>query len=626
MISLKQIITLFLSVAMIMTLGAGCGKSDQTDNALSGIELSGETFDVEFKPLSAGEFVANSKGIEGYIAGRTNDQLLYANPDRGYRTTISFQIIQNHPDPEDPTKTSNVCDKIIRGANGVVSSNPDSKCKHDIRYFYCNIDEESKKEIIDYLCDRIYLNYVKTDYMSKLILLQSCLVDLGTVETLPDGVFEAYDLLFDKLRSKGVKVLFRVGYHGIQLNWQVSEENKQEHLKKGATEENMIFHIKQLAPFLKKNGDILFKMSSGFIGSGGEMAYNYQYPIVNYDNVIKAIVEEICAPLGITYSVRMPEYKINLLENDPDYKYANIIGFNNDAMFGETENYGWSSGCLQYKHNFDAKLGQHKCERVDNYGTHYKNDWWNYMCENAAYTPQSGEMFHRSGTTGAGKEPTGLDIIKECAHHRYSTMSHWNSYLEDGSSMVENGITVAKDSVMQKWINDEQISLDILEENGIIGDPAWFFDNDGAEVLRNPYEFIRDHLGYKIVANKAAIEKVTKPGAEIGVKLSLNNYGFAAAFNLESGFAVLDENYNVVSSVKAGEPDKWYSHDPENWESTELLEHSVTAKLNLPTEKGKYYIAFYLKNSGNEFARLSNDPESLPFEGDGYHVLHEINL
>ncbi|MBQ2799716.1 MAG: DUF4874 domain-containing protein, partial [Ruminiclostridium sp.] len=409
MLSVKRIIALILSVTLVASLAAGCNAGGMSDNSSETIEFSGETLEFEFEPLSAGEVVTNSTGLIGSIAGRTNDQLLYQNPDRGYRTTINFQIIQNHPDPDDPTKTTNTCDKITRNSNGTVSSNPDSKCKHDIRYYYCNLDSESKKEVVDYLTDRIYLSYSKTDYKSKLILLQSALVGLGPVKTLPEGVFEAYDLLFSKLRSKGVKVLFRVGYHGIQLNWQVSEENKQEHLKKGASEENMLAHIDQLAPFLIENGDILFKMSSGFIGSGGEMAYNYQYPIVNYDTVIKAIVEKICVPLGITYSVRMPQYKIDLLNNDPDYKYANIIGFNNDAMFGETENYGWNSGCLQYNHNFDAKLGQHKCERVDNYGTHYKNDWWNYMCENAAYTPQSGEMFHRSGTTGVNKEPTGFD-------------------------------------------------------------------------------------------------------------------------------------------------------------------------------------------------------------------------
>ena len=441
---------------------------------------------------------------------------------------------------------------------------------------------------------------------------------MGKVKTLPDTVYEAYDMLFDKLRTKGCKVLFRVGYHAIQLNWTISETNRQEHLKKGASEEIMLAHIDQLAPFLIKNKDIIYKMSSGFIGSGGEMAYNYQYPVVNYNTIIKAVVEKICVPMGITYSVRVAKYKLDLLKEEPNYKYAHLIGYNNDAMFGETENYGWNSGCYQYNHNFDI-TGKGQCERHDNGGDHFNNDWWEYVSKTAAYTPQSGEMFHRSGTTGVGKEPKGIDIILECAHHRYSTMSHWNSYIEDGTFETDkNGNNVIKQGVMQNWISYESITPEILDRYGIIYDPDWFVNNAGTRVARNPYEFIRDHLGYRLQAQNLKIEgnKVT---------LSLKNYGFAAAFNLKSGFAVLDENFKVVSEVAAGDPSKWYSHDPENYKSTTVLIHTVSANVKIPDDGKRYYIAFYLRNDMNEYARLANDPKSVDFQGRGFNILYKVN-
>ncbi len=574
---------------------------------------------LKYQPLSGGDYLPPSLSVNGAISGRSNDRLLYDNPDRGFRTTISFQIIQKHPDPNNSSKTTDTCDLITRNANGTVSYNSNSKCKHDVRLFYCNLDTESKQEIIDYLVDRIYINYSsKTDYRSKLVLLQSCLVDLGPVKTLPEGVFEAYDLLFNKLRTKNCKVLFRLGYHGIQLNWQVSEANRQKHLEKGATEENMLAHIDQLAPFLIKNKDIIHKMSSGFIGSGGEMAYSYQYPVVNYDKIMKAIVEKICVPMGITYSVRLAKYKLDLLKNDPDYKYAHLIGYNNDGMFGETENLGWNSGCYQYNHNFDI-TGRGQCKEHDMGGVHIKNDWWEYVCQTAAYTPQSGEMFHRGGTTGANKEPKGIDIILECAHHRFTTMSHWNSYIEDGTFETgKNGNQVIKQCVMQNWISNETITPEILDSYGIIYDPAWFYDEDGNKVKRNPYEFIRDHLGYRLRAEGVKIEGNT-------VTLSIKNFGFAAAFNLESGFAILDENFKVVSEVKAGSPDKWYSHDPENWKSTEVLEHTVSAKVSVPDDGEKYYIAFYLRNDMNQYARLANDPYSVNFKAKKYNILYTVN-
>ena len=166
---------------------------------------------------------------------------------------------------------------------------------------------------------------------------------------------------------------------------------------------------------------------------------------------------------------------------------------------------------------------------------------------------------------------------------------------------------------MQRWINNETITPEALDREGIIYDPAWFTDENGNPVHRNPYEFLRDHLGYRLGAESFEFDGKT-------ASLTLKNFGFAAAFNLKSGFAVLDENYNVVSEVEAGEPEKWYSHDPDNYHSTEILEHTVTADIKMPAEKGKYYIGFYLKNTRDDRAKLAND---MPFV-NGYNILCEL--
>lgn len=620
-----RILSVVLSVSLIFSL-VSCGKSSGGDTAASGSEqvIAEELIEATFDPLYAGTPREHSSNIVGAIAGNSTDILLYDNPDRGYRTTTPLNINPAHPDPEDPTKTSDTCDLIIRDEKtGRVRYNSKSKCsgKHDVRWTYGNLDNETNQRAIDYMFQLVYIRTEKTDYYSKLLLLQACFYQCGTKEVLPDYIFRILELYFDTCREYGIRIIYRHGYHGVQKNWQVSEANRQEHLKFGATEEIMIAHTKQLGPFLGKHKDIIHKLSSGFIGSGGEMAYNYQYPVVDYDNVIKAIVENICVPNGFYFTVRMPRYKQSLLYNDPDYEYAHLIGHNNDAMYGENENYGWASECYQINHNFETTRGEHKCVEADNYGEHIPNDMWEYVMETGAYTPQSGEMFHMSSTSNINRFITGYDMIKMVAHHRYTTMSQWNSFIETSYDYAEmDGKTVVKcnDSVMQRWINNEIITPDWLDENNIIYDPAWFYDKDGNEVLRNPYEFIRDHLGYRIQAACLKIQGNT-------VTVSLKNYGFAAAFCMHSGFAILDEDYNLVSEVAAGNPETWYSHDPDNWESNELLMHEVSAEINLPDDGKKYYIAFYLKNDMNEYARFANDPESVPFEGAGYNILYTIN-
>ena len=583
---------------------------------------------IEYKPLYAGEQRPHHKGLVGGMAGRTGDILLFDNPDRGYRTTMPLVMHDNHFDPEDPSKPCPFCDLIIRNEDGTVRYNRESKCsgKHDVRHLFGNLDDETNAKVLDYMFDLIYMKHDKTDYASKLMLLQACFADCGKKKILPEYVGKFLNMYFDRCRKYNVRVLFRHGYHGVQFNWNMSEEWKAMHERVGASEEVMLAHVKQLAPIISANVDIIHKLSSGFIGSGGEQAYNYQYPVVDYDTVIKAIVEEICVPNGLYYTVRMPRYKQDLLARDPDYKYAHLIGHNNDAMFGESRNYGWASECYQFDHNFETEPNDGKCFESDNEGDHRPNNMWEYVTETAAYTPQSGEMFHFSGTTGTGRVPSGFHLIKQVAHHRFNTMSQWNSYIECGYAKEEKdeqGRYVAGDSPMQDWIDFETVIPGWLNEEKIPFDPDWFKKENGEQVRRNPYEFIRDHLGYKLQAQSFEID-----GDE--VTLTFKNYGFAAPFTLKSGFAVLDENYNLVSETAAGNPDEWISLPVDHYTKRQfknvqqcILTHTLSAKLNLPTYGKKYYIAFWLKNGRNEFARLSNSPDSVEFK-NGYNILAEI--
>ncbi len=626
--SLAFLICLVLTVTII-----GCKKKPVEETPSSSQEMvsSTESIDtrpvqtVEFKALSAGKARTYNTHIKNTSAGRTNDILLFGNPDRGYRTTLPLPIKDKHPDPEDSTKTTTTCDLFIRNQNGSVSINPNGKCrgKHSVEQFYANLDKESLEKSFDYLMKNVYFRQEKTDYKSKLILVQASIPSWNKTDVLPDDVFKVLDIFFDKCRERECKVLFRYCYHGLQLNWQVSEENREKHEKVNANEETMLKHIEQFAPFLAKNIDVIHKMSSGVIASGGEMAFDYQYPVVDYDKIIKAIVEKICVPNNIYYTCRLPAYKLNLLENDPEYEYASYIGNNNDAFFGEQERYGMCSDCFQYNHDYNTpEKGQ--CEEHDLGGDHIANNWYEYVCETAAYTPQSGEMYHNIALRWPEKCPTGMEAIKQLAHHRYTTLSQWNSYIESGFEDEKvDGKVVSKDSVMQRWIDNETVTPEMLDAEGIIYDPAWFYDDSGKLVHRNPYEFIRDYLGYKVQAQNMIVKGEFKKDSLMTFDLTLKNYGFAAAFNIESGYMILDENYNVVSEVKAGEPEKWYSHDPEDWKSTEVLEHNVKADLTLPSKSGKYYIAFYMRNTMEDYAKLSNN---MSYINDKYNILYEFEI
>ena len=106
---MKCLIKVFCVVSVFILITGLFGCANKLDDKAN-YEFS--LTEVEYEPLSAGELGAKSS-IVGAIRGRTNDLLLYKNPDRGFRTTVPLVIQPEHPDPEDPSKTSDTCDLIF---------------------------------------------------------------------------------------------------------------------------------------------------------------------------------------------------------------------------------------------------------------------------------------------------------------------------------------------------------------------------------------------------------------------------------------------------------------------------------------------------------------------------------
>ena len=394
---------------------------------------------------------------------------------------------------------------------------------------------------------------------------------------LPQEALDCIEEFFDFVRKKKFTML---------LDFCYCDEATQ--LETCADEGIMIAHMRQLAPIVKRNADVVHCIKAGFVGAYGEWAY--QDPPVNYSNVTRGILKFFCEPTGLQYLARLPKYKNSIGKKDPLYSR---IGFSNDAVYGEQTRTGWESGGFQ--------LG---------------TDAWDQVCREGAFAPNDAEMctnhqmneYFNPETGTKGIIPYGIDVIAEAAHHWFCTMSVWHGNHDYNSNW---------DSVriMDTW-KKQNLTPQMLQERNIVYDPSWFQDKNGKAITRNCFEFLRDHLGYRIELQNVS---VTKDGS---VTLKLKNYGMAAAFRMKSGFALLDENYNVVSIVKAGEPETWYSHDPYNWLDTHLMVHTVQANIRLPQKKGNYYLAFYLKNDLDMYAYMSNTMD----RAGGYHILHAFSL
>lgn len=391
-------------------------------------------------------------------------------------------------------------------------------------------------------------------------------------EALPEEALTVIKAMFDYCRIRKYKLYVCFAYNNnYAIPWYNSKENEEKLASECADEETILKHIDQLAPIIAEYKDCCFNIKNGFIGFGGEWAYPYQYPEVDYDKITKAIVDKFAVPNGLYFSHRLPRYTDSVKKKYPDWENVKWIGFNNCAFYGEQTN-GWHS---------------------ENFTVGDKDGCWEYVCNNGAYAPVTGEMYTSHALNRYDAIVTGKQAILELAHHWHVSLSFWHGKYDCPHDLI---------NIMETW-EKQEINKEWFDAQSIIYDPNWFVDDNGNPVARNCYEYIRDHLGYKIVASDVSFKA---SGGKINASMNFKNYGFSAAFNLESGFAILDDKYNVVSSVAAGDPTKWYSHDPENYKSNVVLDHNIAAELDAPTKKGTYYVSFYLKNTMGVGAQLSN--------------------
>lgn len=519
---MKRIICLILSVIMLIACFAGCSSK------------SG-------KPAKEQQ-TAISENVSLAPLTKEGDDKLKDNPDRGYRTEFVIYVKRTLPDGQKPAARTVYVDQSEQAIRDAIQS--------IFNIYIYNRAEQSK----------LSLSYVYiTDWREK---------------EIDDNLKNFFRIYFTMCREQKIKNMLRICYCSSTKD-----------LDEGADQRTIVRHTKQLSDIISEFSDTIHTISCGFVGAYGEWVATYQYPEVDYATVIKAIVENLCVPNDLFFSIRSPSYK-NLVGKD--YKYYWSISHNNDALFGQ-QTKGWESG-----------------------GYEVGTPDWEQVTQEGAYTPQGGEMFVNSAMINTGRIPSGWEVILECYNHRHTSLSFWHGYLE----------VYAQDNVMKRWQLYETITTEKLNANGMVHDPNWFLNKNGEVVQRDPYEFLRDHLGYRLFAKEVKVDWSGKLSDKIKVEMNLNNFGFAAAFNMHSGFVLLDENYKEVYFVEAGEPKTWYNRDPDNPKSSEVLTHNVSAELEAANLTGTYHIAFYLKNTMETKAALAND---IPYE-NGYNILYSFEI
>ena len=388
-------------------------------------------------------------------------------------------------------------------------------------------------------------------------------------EDLPDAAFEAMDVFLETLSEKGVKALLRFAYARDMLDPNTD-----------VTQGWMLRHMMQLADFLKRHHEQIHAFQAGFVGAWGEW-HSFFYPLDR--PLLMGVIVDHMLPPNMYLQVRQPFHKDMISSENPRYR---DIGHHNDACFGKSLlGKGRGTGDI----DADTPI-------------------WKRIRDEAAFTPQDGELYWSWWNRDNGVYTDGYDMIEQLSEHRFTSLSVLHGYAD---------VDCALDCTMERW-KCQPLTEEWLQEHHVLYQPSWFYNADDSHAKRNVFEFVRDYLGYRIELQTV---ELYRHADSLQVDLSLINYGFSAAFNMESGFALLDEGDNVVSEVAVGDPSTWYNR-PIDYETAVSLQHRMSTMLTLPMESGTYHLAFYLRNAQNVYARTAND---LPFV-NGYTVLCKVEL
>ncbi len=388
--------------------------------------------------------------------------------------------------------------------------------------------------------------------------------------------FDRMQRMFDTAKERGIKLIVRFAYESDM-------EGTGE-----AADEIMLAHMPQLTPILEKNIDVIHTVEAGFLGAWGEW-HSYKLP---HDElaILKGVLNMV--PEALYVQVRYPRVKNVLADVEPDNPHLKRMGYHDDSFFG-WQDAQWNDGLNPWE------------------------DQWEQMRKESPYGPEGGEMFWGCQyRLDLWAPTTGEMAIRKYSAFHQNSFSIYHSFIEE--PYVAWAVPGAGYYSMQDWLV-EPVTRQMLDTYMVAYDPIWFQNENGEEIARTAFEFVHDHLGYRLRAMVLTLDGKRECAENMRLTMSLRNTGFSAVFNMESGFAVLDQNGQVISTVAAGNPTKWLPADPETHET---LYHSISAELTLPETPGTYQIAFYLKNSAGTGARLANDLQYI----NGYNILETVEV
>ena len=402
------------------------------------------------------------------------------NPERGFRTEIYFSTI--------PGETAGTCSCHSK-QNKLDGRSLKPSCQNETLTGCPRLIRGNRLDAVEFSHAQWQdeLDYFAYDGVT--VMQSYCfLMNYCDGRPLSPEKLEDIETFFRKLRESGAKALLRFAYELYPT-------------PAGPTAGTVLKHIAQLRPLLHRYQDVIYVLQCGFVGRFGEFHHSFHH--LEEDpgfcrELLSAVLEAL--PEGKKTMLRYPRLKRALFGNAPLTEAEAFsgtaparIGHFNDYFMGNNNHGGtFGAGDLSIEEEF------------------------HYLDEESRYLPMDGELQWRDLAGVALPHEALLNFSRW--HYDTFSMVHGHSLFEQEFYPIDSWKSVPVDPML-------------LHDNRIPVSDDYFYDAAGNFVPRSHFEYIRDHLGYRLELLSAAMPESVRAGDRLEAEIQLVNRGFSAPVN-----------------------------------------------------------------------------------------------